>query len=137
MTDLISDMLNRIRNAQAVHKSAVELPWSKLNYEIAKILEKNGFVGAIEKKGRLAKKSIKAILKYQQENDMPRAKTTPVINGIKRVSRPGQRIYAKSLKIKRVRGGYGMAIISTPKGLMTDQEARRKKLGGEVLFEIW
>jgi small subunit ribosomal protein S8 len=129
MTDPICDMLNRIRNAQAVLRETVEIPFSNLKYEVAKILEKKGFVTKVEKKGRKMKRVIGITLKYDRNQ--------PVISGLKKVSRPGQRIYKKAKEIKSVKGGYGMAVISTPKGLMTDREARKKKLGGEIICEIW
>ena len=136
MTDPITDMLNRIRNAQAVSKETVVVPFSNLKYEIAKILEKEGFVEKVEKRGRKEKKFLEITLKYLKDKSN-RQKMEPVILGLKRISKPGQRIYAGAKKIKLVRGGYGMAIISTPEGLMINKEARRKKLGGEILFEIW
>jgi small subunit ribosomal protein S8 len=127
--DPIADMLNQIRNAQVVGHSTCEIPFSNLKYEIAKILAKNGFIEKVEKKRRKVKKSIEITLKYENK--------TPAISGLKRISKPGQRIYSDFRKIKKVKGGYGIAIISTSKGLMTDKEARKQKLGGEVLCEIW
>jgi len=129
MVDPITDMLNRIRNAQAVLKETVEVPFSNLKYEIAKILEKNGFIEKVEKKGKKTKKIIEITLKYDNK--------IPAISGLKRISKPGQTIYLGHRKIKRVKGGYGVAIISTSKGLMTDKEARKQKLGGEVICEVW
>jgi len=129
MTDPVADMLNRIRNAQAVLKETVDIPISNLRYEIAKILEKGGFVAEVEKKGKKTKKVIEITLKYNEK--------VPVISGLKRVSKPGQRIYKRAKELKPVKGGYGIAIISTSKGLMTDKEARKQKLGGEVICEIW
>jgi small subunit ribosomal protein S8 len=129
MTDPIADMLNRIKNAQAVNHPTVEMPFSNFKYEIAKILEKNGFVEKIEKKGRKARKTMEIVLKYRDK--------APLISGIKRISKPGQRIYLSSGEIKKVKEGYGMAILSTSKGLMTDREAKKQKMGGEVLCEIW
>jgi len=130
MTDPICDMLNRIRNAQAVLKETVDIPFSDLKYGIAKILEKKGFVAKVEKKGKKVRRTIEITLKYDANQ--------PVISGLKRISKPGQRIYKKAREIKPVKGGYGVAVISTPKeGLMTDKEARKKKLGGEVICEIW
>ena len=129
MTDPITDMLNRIRNAQAVLHPTVDVPFSNLKYEIAKILAKHGFVEKIEKKGRKVKKNIEITLKYQDK--------IPAISGLKRISKPGQRIYKNAKEIKSVKGGYGVAVISTSKGLMTDKEARKKKLGGEIICEIW
>lgn len=129
MLDPITDMLNRIRNAQAVFKPTVVIPFSKLKYEIAKILEKQGFVEKVERKGRKIEKSIELTLKYTDKE--------PSISGLKRISKPGQRIYHSWKDIRRVRDGFGMSIISTSKGLKTNKEARRQKLGGEVLCEIW
>lgn len=138
MTDPITDMLNRIRNALMVLHPQVSLPFSNLKYEIAKILEKQGLIEKIEKKGRKTKKILEITLKYQKETpEEGEGKMKPVISGLKRISKPGQRIYARAGKMKPVRGGYGMAIISTPKGLMTDKEARKQKLGGEIICEIW
>ncbi len=134
MTDPIADMLNRIRNALMVLHPTVSIPFSKLKYEVAKILEEEGFVEKVEKKGRKVKKVFEITLKYQKGEI---EKTEPVIVGLKRISKPGQRIYVKSKEIKRVRDGYGIAIISTPKGMMTDKEARKKKLGGEIICQIW
>ncbi|MBU2544846.1 30S ribosomal protein S8 [Patescibacteria group bacterium] len=126
MTDPITDMLNRIRNAQAVSHKTVVIPYSNIKYSIARILEKQGLVGVVEKKGRTIKKTIDVTLKYPSE-----------ISGLKRVSKPGQRIYAGSKEIKGTKGKYGLVIVSTPKGLMTGKEARRNKVGGEIICEIW
>lgn len=129
MTDPISDMLTSIRNAQAVKKDTVSIPFSNLKYGIAKILEKEGFIEKVEKKGKIMKRFIEISLKYTDN--------LPAISGLKRISKPGQRIYSNRRKIKKVKGGYGIAIISTPKGLITDKEARKQKLGGEIICEIW
>lgn len=143
MTDPIADMLNRIRNAQAVEKPSVKIPWSDLKFRVAKILEKEGFIEDVKKKGRKIKKFIDFELKYKVvEHEIEKAinpikETTPFINGLKRISKPGQRIYKGSKSLKPTKGGFGISIISTPKGLMTDKDARQKKMGGEVLFEIW
>ena len=134
MTDPISDMLNRIRNALMVLHPTVSVPFSKLKYEIAKVLEKEGLVEKVEKKGRKVKKVLEITLKYQK---VETEKTESVISGLKRISKPGQKIYIKSKEIKPVRGGYGIAIISTPKGMMTSKEARKKKLGGEIICQVW
>ncbi|MDP2910327.1 MAG: 30S ribosomal protein S8 [bacterium] len=126
MTDPITDMLNQIKNAQAVSHKTVSVPFSNLKYEIALILEKHGFIEKLERKGRNPKRSIEITLKH------PAA-----ISGLKRISKPGQRIYTGFKYIKGSKGGLGILIISTPKGLMTDKEARKNKLGGEVICEIW
>ena len=122
-------MLTSIRNAQAAKKDTISVPFSDLNYEIAGILARNNFIGKVDKKGRKSKKFIDIILKY--ENDSPR------ISGLRKISKPGQRIYKRYKELRPVRGGYGIAVISTPKGLMTNQEARKQKLGGELICEIW
>lgn len=127
--DQISNMLTSIRNALAVKKSTVSIPFSNLKYEILKILQKQGFITEIEKKGRLPKKTIEVILKYQEGE--------PAISGLKRISKSGQRIYKGFKEIKIVRSGFGISIVSTSKGLITDKEARKQKLGGEIICEIW
>lgn len=137
MVDPISDMLNRIRNAQAVLRQTVFIPFSNLKYEIAKILEKEGFIEDVEKRGRKEKKVVEITLKKKETSEESGEEIKPAISGLKRISKPGQRIYTGAKKIRRVRGGYGIAIISTPKGIMADREARRKKLGGEIICEIW
>jgi len=140
MTDPITDMLNRIRNAQAVLKETVDIPFSNLKYEISIILEKENFIEKVEKKGRKTKKFIKINLKYLPSRATAKGEDkikVAAISGLKRISKPGQRIYLSAKKIRRVRGGYGIAIISTPKGLMTNKDARKKKLGGEIICEIW
>ena len=151
--DPISDMLTSIRNALAVDKTTVSVPFSNLKYEIVKIFEKEGFIGKIEKKGKKAKKIIEINLKYMPADSVPadgaRASEEtgpekkdginkiPAISGLRKISKPGQRIYSDWKTIKKVKGGYGMAIISTSKGLMTNRGARNNKLGGEVICEIW
>lgn len=127
--DPIADMLTSIRNAQAVLKETVKIPFSKLKFELAKVLEKNGFVKKVEKKGRGIKRVIEIKLKYEDK--------LPVISGLKKISKPGQRIYAGAKEIKPVRSGYGISIISTSKGLMTDKEVRKQNIGGEVICQVW
>ena len=129
MTDPISDMLNRIRNAQQVMHVQVTVPFSNFKYEIAKILEKKGFIESASKNGKKTKKFLEINLKYTDK--------VPAISGLKRVSKPGQRIYLGTKEIRRVQDGYGIAVVSTSKGLMTDAEARRQKLGGEIVCQIW
>ncbi len=129
MTDPVADMINRIKNAQTVSKETVKVPYSKLKYEIAKILEKKGWVEKVERKGKIPSKVIEIKLKYDNKK--------PAISKVKRVSKPGQRIYKSYTEIRRVREGRGMSIISTSKGLMTNSQAKKEKQGGELLFEIW
>lgn len=108
----------------------VTLPFSKAKYEIAKLLERKGFVEYAEVKGRKTKKTICLALKYDEQK-------RPAIEGLKRISKPGQRLYKGHQALRRVRGGYGVMLVSTSKGLMTGEEARKKKLGGEVVAEVW
>ncbi len=129
MTDPITDMLNQVRNAQAVAKPEVLLPFSKLKNQIGLILQQEGFVADVKKVAKDKMKAMKIVLKY--DNGIP------AIEGAKRVSKPGQRIYVKNTEIRKVRGGFGISIISTPKGLMTNNQARKAKLGGEVMLEVW
>jgi len=129
MTDPITDMLNQIRNGQAVKKLEVSVAFSNLKYEIAKVLAEAGFFGEIKKIAKGKSKLLKIALKYENG--------APAISGLKRISKPGQRIYAKVHDIKSVRGGYGVSVMSTPKGIMTNKEAKKQKLGGEVLLEVW
>lgn len=130
MTDPIADMLTRIRNAQAANQSEVLIPASKIKAEIAKILIKEGFVKEVAEEKENNQSFIKIILKYLKTKE-------PVIQGLKRISKPGCKIYAKKDSLPRVLSGLGIAIISTSRGLMTDKEARKRKLGGEVICEVW
>ena len=129
MTDPITDMLNQIRNAQAVGKTEVLIPLSKIKNEIATLLSKEGFVGEVKKAAKGKIKGLKITLKY--DNGIP------AIAGLNRVSKPGQRIYEATTEIRKVRGGYGISIVSTSKGLMTNKDARYKKLGGEIICQVW
>lgn len=129
MTDPIADMLIRIKNAQTVGKVSVNVPFSQLKFNLAQILEKEGFLGKIEKKGKDMEKYLKINLKYNN-NRM-------AISGVKRISKPSQRIYVKKELLKPIKQGYGIAIISTSRGLMTNKEAKKQKLGGEIMCEIW
>jgi small subunit ribosomal protein S8 len=134
MTDPISDMFNRIRNAQAVVKETVDVPMSNIKFEIAKILEAEGYVLKVEKKKKGNLKFFEIGLKYGKDDS---GQPKPIISNLKMISKQGQRIYVKSQELKPVLGGYGISIVSTPKGLMTGKEARRQKLGGELIVEIW
>jgi small subunit ribosomal protein S8 len=128
MTDPISDMLTRLRNGGRALLPHIELPHSRLKENIAHILKKEGYVGEVAVDGKVAKK-IKIRLKYNGKKN--------VIEGLKRVSKPGLRKYVGATEIPRVRGGLGVAVLSTPEGLMTDSQARKKNLGGELLCYIW
>ncbi len=129
-TDKIADLLTRIRNAYLAGKSKVSLPHSRLKEEIVKILVKENYLASYQVvKTDQGFKQLEIELKYVQGK--------PVLHQIKRISKPGLRIYTTSHKITPVLSGYGLAIISTPKGLMTNLEAKKQKLGGEVLCELW
>lgn len=128
--DTIADMLTIIRNAQAVNKETVRVPFSNTKYNLAKVLEKEEFITSVEKKGTQQKPIIIITLKYNEAE-------RPAIDSLRRVSKQGQRIYIKYQEIKPVRGGYGRAIISTPKGIMTGENAKKQKVGGEYLAQIW
>jgi small subunit ribosomal protein S8 len=130
MTDPISDMLSRIRNASLVHKASVELPSSKLKLGIAKLLEAEGFIAGVEEREDGNKRLLRFKLKYGEDR-------TPAITGIRRISKPGQRLYVKADDLKVIRSGFGLAIVSTPNGLMTNTEAHKRRLGGEILCEIY
>ena len=129
MTDPIADMLTRIRNGVQARHEVVEVPANKEKIEIAKILKEEGFITDYNVEGDV-KKTINVTLKYGPNNEK-------VINGIRRVSKPGLRAYAKVDEVPRVLNGLGIAIISTSHGLMTDKEARDKHVGGEVIAYVW
>jgi small subunit ribosomal protein S8 len=130
MTDPIADMLTRIRNANAVRHESVEIPASKIKRQIAEILKREGFIRDAEYIDDGKQGVIRIFLKYGPNNER-------VITGLKRISKPGLRVYAKSTEIPRVLRGLGIAILSTSKGVMTDKEARQARVGGEVLAYIW
>ena len=128
MSDPIADMLTRIRNAGRALLPAVELPHSRMKESVAKILKSEGYVGDVAVEGNAVKK-LKIRLKYQGKKN--------VIEGLKRVSRPGLRRYVGSTEIPRVLSGMGVSIVSTPEGVMTGEQAKKKNLGGELLCYIW
>ena len=130
VNDPIADMLTRIRNAQIAKHDAVVLPASNTKKAIAKILLAEGYVKSVDFVDEAPQGSIKIALKYVNGKQ-------PVIAGLKRISKPGLRVYAKAEELPKVLGGLGTAIISTSKGLMTDKEARKEMIGGEVLAYIW
>lgn len=130
MTDPISDMLTRIRNAQAVKKPTVVIPFSKLKWEILEVFKRHGFIKEMEKTGRGNKKIIEVTLKYRQDG-------SPRISYLKRVSKPSRRIYASAKELWPFKNGIGIRVITTSKGIMSDKEARKENLGGEVLLEMW
>ena len=130
VTDPIADMLTRIRNANQMRYKEVEVPASKIKNEIARILKQEGFITDYKTKKNNVQDILVLNLKYSDKKER-------VITGLKRISKPGLRVYAKAEEIPSVLSGLGIAIISTSKGLMTDKEARSKSLGGEVLAYIW
>ncbi|WP_435382483.1 30S ribosomal protein S8 [Bacillus altitudinis] len=130
MTDPIADLLTRIRNANMVRHEKLEVPASKIKREIAEILKREGFIRDVEYVEDSKQGIIRLFLKYGQNNER-------VITGLKRISKPGLRVYAKSNEVPRVLNGLGIAIISTSKGVLSDKEARAKQAGGEVLAYVW
>ncbi|PIR96460.1 MAG: 30S ribosomal protein S8 [Candidatus Doudnabacteria bacterium CG10_big_fil_rev_8_21_14_0_10_42_18] len=128
-TDPIADMVIRIKNASLARKSELILPYSKFKKNLAELLTKEGFVAeAQEVPGKF--KQIKIVLKYSPSGD-------PVISGIKRISKPGQRIYLSATKLPRTNSGLGITVISTSRGLFTDAQARKAKVGGEAVCQVW
>ena len=130
VTDPIADMLTRIRNAKAMRYKEVEVPASKIKLEIARILKEEGYIVDYKTKESDSQSIIVLTLKYGEKKES-------VITGLKRISKPGLRVYAKAEELPRVLNGLGIAIVSTSKGIMTDRDARRQSLGGEVLAFIW
>ena len=129
--DTISDMLTRIRNACMVKHQKTQVPSTKMTRSIAKVLQEEGFINSYEETGEGVHKYLSISLKYQGKGRQP------VIGTLKRVSKPGLRVYSKRKDIPRVLGGIGIAIVSTSHGVMTDREARRQGVGGEILCYVW
>ena len=127
MTDPIADMLTRIRNANQMRNKEVAMPTSKMKVEIAKLLDSEGFIAGYTVKDN----TLTLTLKYSNN------KKERVITGLKRISKPGLRVYVEKENLPKVLNGYGIAIISTSKGIMTDKEARKQNIGGEVMAYIW
>ncbi len=130
MTDPIADMLTRIRNANMVRHEKLEVPASNIKKEIAEILKREGFIRDVEYIEDNKQGILRIFLKYGKNNER-------VITGLKRISKPGLRVYAKTDEIPKVLNGLGIAILSTSQGVLTDKEARAKKVGGEVLAYVW
>ncbi len=129
--DTISDMLTRIRNACAVRHPTTQVPTTKMTRSIAQVLKEEGFIEGFEETGEGVQQYLVLRLKYKDKSRQP------IINMLKRASRPGLRVYSKRKDLPRVLGGIGIAIVSTSKGVMTDREARRQNVGGEILCYIW
>lgn len=130
MSDPIADMLTRVRNANMVRHEKLELPASNIKKEIAEILKKEGFVKSVEYIEDDKQGVIRMFLKYGQNNES-------VITGLKRISKPGLRVYAKADELPKVLNGLGIALVSTSEGVLTDKDARQRGIGGEVLAYIW
>ena len=130
MTDPISDLLTRIRNATSVRHDRTDVPASKMKLEIAKILKQEGYIRTFKMIEEGPQGTIRIYLKYADDGE-------PVIHGLKRVSRPGCRIYSRVEDLPKVQNGLGVAVVSTNRGVLTDEQARGLRVGGEVLCEIW
>ena len=130
MSDPIADMLTRVRNANSAHKESVEMPHSKMKEHIAEILKREGYIGGFTVTTAEVGKTLTIELKYGPNRERS-------IAGVRRVSKPGLRVYAKSTALPRVLGGLGIAIISTSTGLLTDRQCAKKGVGGEVLAYVW
>jgi small subunit ribosomal protein S8 len=129
VNDPVGDMIIRLKNANAVQKESVQIPYSKLKEAIALSLRKAGFVADVSKEGEGVKKMLVVTLKYQAGEG--------AIRGVKRISKPGRRLYAGFSDVHQVKYGKGALILSTPRGILTDSEARKVRAGGETLFKIW
>lgn len=130
-TDPIADFLIRLKNAGYAKRESISVPFSNMKLAIAELLNKKGFIGEIVKKGKTtATKSLSITLLYD-ENRAPR------ITDVKRISKPSRRLYEKSKSITSYKSGFGMTVLSTPKGIMADMDAKKENVGGEILFSIW
>jgi len=129
MTDPISDMLIRLKNGSAVRREAIAMPYSKVKNAIGEALVKSGFVASVSKRPKKVGAELLVGLLYEGGR--------PKINGVLRVSRPSKRVYMSVKEIKKVKEGHGALLLSTPKGILTDREARKELCGGEALFKIW
>ena len=129
VTDPISDMLTRVRNALMLRKESVEVPHSKIKREVSRVLKENGYITDFYEVSDDKFKKIKLVLKYHEGRS--------VIQGLKRVSKPGRRVYVGTQEVPRVMGGMGVAVGSTSRGILTGHQARRLKVGGELLCYVW
>ena len=130
VTDPVADLLTRIRNANLAYKDDLPVAGSRLNEAILKILQREGFIAGFEREGEAPFQTFKVTLKYG-------AKRERTISGLRRISKPGRRVYAPRTKLPRVMGGLGIAVLSTSQGVMTDKDAARRGIGGEVLAYVW
>lgn len=129
--DTISDMLTRIRNACSVRHPTTQVPTTRMTRSIAQVLKQEGFIDSFEEVGDGVSKCLVLSLKYKEKNRQP------IISTLRRVSKPGLRVYSNHKELPRVLGGIGIAIVSTSKGIMTDRDARKQGIGGEVLCYVW
>lgn len=129
VNDPVGDLLAQIKNASMAGIQTIELPHSRMKMEVAKLLSKEGYVGTVSKKGEEPKSKIRIDIKYLAG--------APVITGVKRMSKPGLRLYVNRHEIPMVVGGMGLAVLSTPQGIMTGRDAKKKNIGGEILCTIW
>ena len=129
--DTIADMLTRIRNANLARHQTVDIPSTKMTRSIAQVLHDEGFIGSYEQSGEGIQRKLVVTLKYRGKS------RDPIIKNLKRISRPGLRVYSNRRELPRVLGGIGIAIISTSSGIMTDRDARQRGIGGEVLCYVW
>jgi small subunit ribosomal protein S8 len=130
VTDPIADMLTRIRNANLAMQEDVKMPSSKMKEEVAKLLAEEGYVGGFEVAPADTGKELTVSLRYTEDRQR-------VLQGLRRVSKPGRRLYSSAGDLPRVQGGLGVTIVSTSQGLLVDRECRRRKLGGEIICEVW
>ncbi|OGG55670.1 30S ribosomal protein S8 [Candidatus Kaiserbacteria bacterium RIFCSPHIGHO2_02_FULL_55_20] len=130
VNDTIGDFIVRLTNAGAIKKATVSIPYSAFKMAVAEKLKDMGYVQDIEKKGKKVRKTLDVTLKYNEAGEH-------IIRGVKRVSKPGRRLYKSTREIMPVRYGHGALVLSTPKGVLSDKEARKQNVGGEALFEIW
>ena len=130
ITDPIADMLTRIRNAVRSRHPKVEMPASRFKTEVAKILKEEGYITGYKVSEEDRKKTLRINLKYSPEHE-------PVLTGLVRISRPGRRVYASYREVPSVLGGLGNSVLSTPRGVMTAKRARKLRVGGEILFQVW
>lgn len=130
MQDSISNMIIKIKNASARGFETVSFPYSKMTLAIAEVLEREGYIGAVAKKGKKVLKTIEVGLVYGEGK-------SPRVTGVERVSKLSRRVYKGSQELRPVKNGYGTLVLTTPKGILTDREAKTQKVGGEALFKIW
>lgn len=130
VTDTIADFINRLTTATAVKKTSVTIPYSKLKYQIALVLKREGYLGEITESKDVVGKTFTAEILYEPDGE-------PRIHGVKRLSKPGRRLYSPVHAIHPVKNGKGCLLLTTPRGIMTDKDAHRDRVGGETMFNIW